>query len=61
MEYKDQMASPLVADNFRLIVAPLLPARFYNKKVSRPAALSRAVLTGTVFLLRTSIPLEMLR
>ena len=51
---------PLVTDELRVVVEPLLPKRRLHRKGGRPWGDDRAVLTGILFVLRSGIPWRML-
>lgn len=54
------MAHPLLADDLWAIVEPLLPEAPPKPKGGRPRISDRAALTGTIFVLKSGIPWEML-
>ncbi len=54
------MAKELVTDELWEIVEPLLPPEPRKPRGGRPRVPNRAALTGIVFVLKTSIPWEML-
>ena len=54
------MAKPLVSDELWALVAPRLPAEPPKPKGGRPRVPDRAALTGIIFVLKSSIPWELL-
>lgn len=52
------MGKQLVSDELWAMVEPVIPARAPRPKGGRPPISNRAVLTGIVFVLKTSIPWE---
>ena len=54
------MARPLLPDDLWIEIAPLLPPPQPGPKGGRPPIDNRAVLTGILFVLRSSLPWEML-
>jgi transposase len=51
---------PIISDELRALVAPLLPPESPKLKGSRPRISDRAALTGIIFVLKTGIPQELL-
>ena len=54
------MSTPLVSDELWAVVGPLLPPEPPKPKGGRPRLSDRAALTGIIFVLKSSIPWEML-
>jgi transposase len=54
------MPKPLVTDELRAVIAPLLPKEPPKPKGGRPRVDDRAVLTRILVVLKTGIPWEML-
>src|SRR5437763_641997 len=54
------MAKPLVTDELRTIIQPLLPKEPPKPKGGRPRVSDRAALTGILFVLQTGLPWEWL-
>jgi transposase len=54
------MAAPLVSDELRALIEPLIPPERPKPKGGRPPIFHRAALTGIVFVLKSGIPWEML-
>lgn len=54
------MSKPLVSDELWALVAPLLPPEPPKPKGGRPRVPDRAALTGSIFVLKSGIPWEML-
>ena len=54
------MTKPLVSDELWNTIEPLLPPEPPKPKGGRPRVPDRAALTGIIFVLRTSLPWELL-
>ena len=54
------MAKPLVPDDLWAAIEPLLPPERPKPKGGRPRLADRAALTGSLFVLRSGLPWEML-
>ncbi len=54
------MTEPLVSDDLREAIAPLLPQEPPKPKGGRPRVPDRAALAGIVFMLKSDIPWRML-
>src|SRR4051794_34658163 len=52
------MAKPLLSDELRMIIEPLLPPHLTHPKGGRPPVGDRKALTGILFALKTGIPWE---